>query len=559
MAWRSRHATASAIAAGKPGLSVALPTLGVILALGLACVALLLTAPVAGDFWNQDAPRHALNGVFIRDFVAAHPIADPMRWAIDYYLKRPALTIVFYPPLFYCVEAIAFALFGVSQFVAQATVTAFIGLLAGASYLLSRTFLPRWSAVGASLLVIAAPEAALWGRQVMLDLPAYALIVTSACFLARYLENDRPRAIYLTALFLVAAIYTKYNAGFVAPAFAAAFVMARGKAAWRDGHAMAAAGAAAIGLVPAILVMLTFGAKNIDSVSGLRGALPLDSLAAWLFYLEALPSQLGWLTLVLAAGGLVVISTRALNQRDRWGYGLLLAWLLFGYLIFSAISLKEPRDTIMVLLPLAIAAPVLLLRALPRPLGEAAGLVLGAGTLAYTLLFCPVPRLDGYEQIAAYLAKNVPPNGVVVYSGYRDANLVFDLAAIPGRSDIAVIRTDKLLLSVPFGEPRRGVKQASYDQAAIAALLRNLGASYFVVQPGFWSAFGVMARFGAVIGSQDYEKIQHFDVAGTFSDKDNKAGVDVFRPTYKMTEHARQLDFDMPITGQRFQGAANPK
>jgi 4-amino-4-deoxy-L-arabinose transferase-like glycosyltransferase len=456
MAWRSWRATVPATAAGQRDLLVALPALSVILTLGLACVALLLSAPVAGDFWWQDAPRHALNGVFIRDLVAAHPIANSGRWAIDYYLRRPALTILFYPPLFYCVEAIAFALFGVSHFVAQATVTLFMGLLAGGSYLLSRTYLPRWSAVGASLLVIATPEAALWGRQVMLEIPAYALIATSAYFLVRYLKLHRPSAIYLTALFLVAAIYTKYNAGFVAPAFAAAFVMAEGRAAWRDRYAIAAACGAAVGLVPAIFVMLTFGARNIDSVSGVKGATPVDSLAAWLFYPEALPGQFGWVTLILGAGGLALITKRVLGQRDRWAYGLLLGWILVGYVVFSVISVKEPRHGMMILLPLAVAAPLLLLSVLPRPFGEAAGLALGIGSLVYTLIFCPVPRVEGYKQIAAYLAKNVPHDGVVVDSGYRDANLVFDLAAIPGRSDITIVRADKLLLSVPFGERRRG-------------------------------------------------------------------------------------------------------
>ena len=100
----------------------------------VACLALLLTAPVNGDFWWSDAPRHALNGAFVRDFIAAHPVHDPVRWAIDYYLRRPALTIMFYPPLFYAAEAITFALFGVSHFMAQFTVALFVLLLGVSGY-----------------------------------------------------------------------------------------------------------------------------------------------------------------------------------------------------------------------------------------------------------------------------------------------------------------------------------------------------------------------------------------------------------------------------------------
>jgi hypothetical protein len=68
-----------------------------------------------------------------------------------------------------------------------------------------------------------------------------------------------------------------------------------------------------------------------------------------------------------------------------------------------------------------------------------------------------------------------------------------------------------------------------------------------------------MARFGAVIDSPDYEKVQHFDLAGILSTEDGDHGVDILRPTYPMTEKAEPLDLDMPITGQRFQAVANPK
>ena len=446
MAWRTRPV--SILLAGNSfGTAGAVwPAAIVVAILSAACLALLLTAPVGGDFWWADAPRHALNGAFVKDFIAAHPVHDPERWAIDYYLRRPALTIMFYPPLFYAAEAITFALFGVSHFVAQFTVSLFVLLLGVSAYALSRLFLPRWPAVGAALLVIGTPEAAFWGRQVMLDLPAYGLAALSTVCLTRYLRTGRPLAIYLTALFLLAAVYTKYNAGFIAPALAAAFIVSRGRAALRDRHALAAAGIAVIGLLPAIAILRRFGASDVASVAGLSDTLPLNSLACWLFYLKTLPGQLGWLTVLLGAGGLLIVTKRAVAGPDRWTYALLLAWLATGYLFFTVISLKEQRHSLMALLPLAVAAPLSLATVLPKPLAGPAGLALGAGTLLYTLVFCPVPRVEGYQDIASYLSKNVPHDGVVLFAGYRDANLIFDLATMGNRSDIAVVRADKLLL-----------------------------------------------------------------------------------------------------------------
>jgi hypothetical protein len=554
MVWRNRFltwaCTAMAERFSRPDIQGAIA----VCVLPLATLALLATAPVAGDFWWNDAPRHALNGVFIKDFVTAHPLGDPVGWAINYYLRRPALTIMFYPPFFYGIEAAAFALFGVSHLIAQSTVALFVLLLAASVYVFARNVMAPLPAAGAALLAIGIPETAFWARQVMLDIPAYALIVTSACFLVNYLKYAKPRAIYLAAALLLAAIYTKYNAGFVAPAFAIAFVATKGSAFWRDRHALIAAVLAAVGLIPAIVIILKFGTQNLASVSGLQGSLPLNSLACWLFYLEALPGQMGIVVAALAVGGLVLCAKRFLAGQDRRIHGLLLAWSGIGYLFFTLISLKESRDTIMVLMPLVVAAPLLLCAIIPKPFGGIAGFAIGAGTLVYTLTFCPVSRVDGYSQIARYLADNVPRDGVVVYSGYRDANLIFDLAALPGRGDISVIRVDKLLLSAPVGERRRGVTQANYDEAEIATLLHGLGATYFVIQPGFWSDLAVMARFDSVIASNDFEKVAQFDLVGNLSTADGIRGVEILRPTFPLSERPEDIDIDMPLVGRRFQG-----
>jgi hypothetical protein len=217
-------------------------------------------------------------------------------------------------------------------------------------------------------------------------------------------------------------------------------------------------------------------------------------------------------------------------------------------------SLKEARDTIIVLLPLAVAVPLLLTQVLPSRIGAFAGLGLGVATMAYSLIFCVVPRVGGYQDIAAYLARSVPQNGVVAYLGYRDGNLIFDLAAIRERPDIAVVRIDKLLLSAPVGERRRGVKQNDYDEVGIAALLRDLGASYFVVQPGFWSDFAVMAKFDTVVHGLDYQKVERFKLTGELSTQDGDGTIDILRPTYPITTRERHLDIDMPLAGRRFQG-----
>ena len=82
-----------------------------------AIVALLFVtgAPIDDAFSWPDAPRHALNGAFLLDFLRDHPLHDPTGYAYNYYARYPALTILFYPPLFYVLLAVFYAVFGVSQ------------------------------------------------------------------------------------------------------------------------------------------------------------------------------------------------------------------------------------------------------------------------------------------------------------------------------------------------------------------------------------------------------------------------------------------------------------
>lgn len=526
-----------------------LPRLAIGLTLLGASILLLATSPVGGDFWWSDAPRHALNGVFVRDFVLAHPFADPIAWAFDYYDHRPSLTILFYPPFFYAIEAIAFALFGVGHFVAQACIAAFVLLLAGASYNLARVYMPRWHALAAALLTISTPAAALWGRQVMLDVPAYALLVTSACFLMHHCRSRRPASLYAAGLFFLLAVYTKYNAALFAPAFLVTFLAVRGVGAMRERHTLAVAALAAVGLAPAVFLTLKFGSSNVAAVSGLAGTLPLTSAAAWLFYVRVLPEQLGYIVTILGGMGVAVMVTR-LRGGDAT-YTLPIAWLLIGYLAPTLISVREPRHTLMSLLPLVLGLPLLLRATLPTRLGQAASLDIALAVGVHTLATDPVPIVRGYAGVARYLDQHLTKSGVVLYSGYRDGNLVFDIAAL-NRPDIAVVRADKLLLAVPAGERRRGVEQKSVDAEQIAEMIRRIGPDYLVIQPGFWADLADMRLLQKILAGPEYERVAHFSLTGTLSTSDGTDGLDILKPKIPPTDHHLPSSFNFAIIGHKF-------
>jgi Dolichyl-phosphate-mannose-protein mannosyltransferase len=517
-----------------------------------ANAALLATAPVHGDFWWSDAPRHALNGAFVKDFIAAAPWHDPKTWAINYYLQYPSLSILFYPPLFYFVEAGVFAIFGVSHLAAQATVSLFTALLGAATYALVRLNFPRWSALGASLLVIGGPEIAFWARQVMLDVPAYAAIVTGVYFYARYLRSARPANLYLAMLAILAAVYIKFTAAFIVPVLAVHLVATVGWRALRNRHIVAAALIGVLALVPAMLLTLNFGAINIQSVAGRSIDLPRTSLAAWLFYGRLIPDYLGYVTTVLGLGGLVLVLWRRSAPLEATLARLLPGWLAFGYLFFSGISDREPRHGITIAFPLVVFAVVAAHRALPGRAAPVAIAGLGIATFLYSLIFYPPPRIEGYAEVADYVATHAPKGGVILFSGYRDGNFVFDLRSHEDRRDLWTIRADKLLLRIAV-ERVRGVEQANFDEKQIGDALREYGVSLVVAQSEFWTDLREMARLSALLHSADFERVADFEITGTTGHHDHE--IDIFKPTYPVEPPRHQLSLDMPVIGQTFKGA----
>ena len=131
---------------------------------------------------RRSTARHGRR-VLLRSVRVALPLTHLKQWAMDYYIQYPAITVLFYPPLFALVEAVFFSLFGVSHSTAQLTVSAFLLATAFGAYFLTRRWVGRVAAFSTALLFIGSPAMALWGRQVMLEIPAFAFLIWSLLFL----------------------------------------------------------------------------------------------------------------------------------------------------------------------------------------------------------------------------------------------------------------------------------------------------------------------------------------------------------------------------------------
>src|SRR5208283_5589538 len=87
------------------------------------------------------------------------------------------------------------------------------------AYFLIRRWVGCIAAVSTALVFVGTPIMALWGRQVMLEIPTFAFLLWSCYFFFQYLDSGRPRDLYLVIIFVIGAACTKQPAIFIAPVY----------------------------------------------------------------------------------------------------------------------------------------------------------------------------------------------------------------------------------------------------------------------------------------------------------------------------------------------------
>ena len=246
-----------------------------------------------GSSWS-DSPRHALNGAFIMDMLKDMPTSNPIGYAHDYYSRFPALTILFYPPLYSFILAPFYAIFGVSQETALLAGFVCYCFFAVGTYYLARFWLSSFASFGATFILCVAPEIAFWGRQVMLEIPVYAFMVWSAYHLNRYVRTDQIKYLYFSVALLVLAAYTKSPVVFITLPYLIVLFQHRGMEVFKDKHNYVILALAILGMIPLIYITFEFGQSNIQAATNSPEAInDTFTLEVLFWYLIRIPSQLG--------------------------------------------------------------------------------------------------------------------------------------------------------------------------------------------------------------------------------------------------------------------------
>lgn len=481
-----------------------------LIALAALTLALFMTTPTGGDFWWYDASRHAMNGVFLRDFLLEGGLLHPLRFAREYYQQYPAINIGFYPPLMYIASVPFLAVFGASHAVSQ-SVVALHALLAGVMiYLLCQRLMDRWSALLVALAILALPEIALWSRQVQLDVPALALLLCTAWALIHYLHTGSARWLLLTSAFMGLAMLTRVQAGYAVPAVGLFALFHRTPQrpplrAW-----LAAAVLFLVLALPSVGSVFYFS-KVTGNLAGAMPDMPaLWSWDNWTWYARALPRQIGWPATWFILAGLLAAAA-SLRAGMPPAVRVIAAFALSSWVFFTIVSNKEPRFNLPSIPFLFMLAAWGLAR-LQALLGRLLLLAL-AGWLVYQAMLFQVPVAQGYREAASLAQAHTPPGANVLISAHRDGSFIFNMRADGKRRDIGTRRADKLFVEISIMR-QLGIRDRELDQDAILKILNDQNIAVIVAQTGYLTDQPSMRQFQRLLESGVFSVVGRVPLRG---------------------------------------------
>ena len=455
-----------------------LPDLLAVLLLSSVLTALNYNGLIRGTFGWFDEPRHAMNGVFFADFLHDLPLSNVCQYAVEYFIRFPALSLNWDPPGFPAIVGFLLFIGGLNPILIRLLILclAIVGLLAW--YFWALRMWGRQTAVLSALIFATNETVHFWTTAIMLEIPTVALMSCTLFCLSRYLERQNLGRALVLGLLVAAMLLTKQTSLFILPAFFLYPVFAgRAGVLW----SRASVPVYLLGfLALAILVAHAWAlgsvgiAERLGSLAEAAGAPPRFSVERWLLYARVLRDSFDWPIIVLALIGCIEVMRRR-GPADL----IILVWIALWYVAF-VITCGDYQDALRystyVAFPMALLAarsPALLTSA-PTWLQHTAQLVLlGAiawsGWQSYTT---QLPAMSDFGALAEFVQGNAG-NRPVLYCCRFDGEFIFERRRLDPRRQGVTLRADKILVNFSI-TPAYGAVSFVENPADIFALLDQL-------------------------------------------------------------------------------------
>jgi len=504
-----------------------------------------------GEFYFSDESRHAMDGVFIYDLVRdAPPFNKILGYALQYYGCYPAIALGHYPPFFAVVEAVFFAVFGISVFSARLTVLFFLILGAVFFYKLLRRIYPQNQRVVfyASLFYITTPFIIYYSKSVMLEIPALSMILASMYYFHRLIsEPNKPKNAYLFSFYFIACLLTKQNTIFMIAVFLSWFLWSKQYTLLRNRHIRISFMFLMVFIFVYFIYLWKINADNIARSIGIGLLNPAHfSLKSWGYFPKSLLFHHVTVPIFLfSLGGLIIF----VMYRKKEGVPLFFL-AAFNYIFASYCLYKEPRFGIF-WIPAFCAFAAEFIIAAAKNIGRITGLSIGIGIIVYQLSVSfnvNVPLVQGYRECAAFCStlKSAP----LLFSGYHNGNFIFFMRILD-ISKRPIIRASKTLAVFTSNSRDDRYKELVKDKRDIMQLLKEYGIRYIVVEDKTWqeiSGFKMLREL--LTEGEDFKLLLQIPVV---TELDFLKGVNLLVYEYRKYTLPKKdyLDLDIFLIGRR--------
>jgi hypothetical protein len=457
--------------------------LGLVLALGL--VHAVFYNP-SEPFFNNDETRHVMTAVYFRDLLHDLPLKHPYDYTINHYLQYPALGLLIWPPFFYLVAGAFMAVFGTAFVAAKLLMALFAAMAYAYLFLLVRRTHSVSMAALAVLLFAFSPIVVTFSRQVMLEIPTLALALAATYYCVRYIELQRRRDLFLTALTTALMALTRFDAIYLLPFFIVLLTARQQLSLFRRKDVLLTAAVVVLLVLPFYwITTIEFGWVHSQSIKGgiAPNAPDFFSLERLIFYPAFLPEQFGWCALLPALVGLGT-SLRSAQRHAAWPY---LAIASATYLTFTTIDEMESRHTIYWIPAFAFFAAQGVMHIAHWLGGRRARLLLSIAVVASTAgltLAQARPFVQGYAAAARYVLAHAQTSRFCLFDGWLEGNFVYQLRQHDPDRRLWVLRGDKLFYS-SLVFPGANYTEFSRNQEDLLATLFRYDPEFIVVEePG---------------------------------------------------------------------------
>ena len=399
----------------------------------LLSVALYLLGALRSPFAGYDEAGHLVSGIMVYQYLHALTSApvDPKSFAENFYDHYPRVSIGHWPPLFYVMQGMWFAIVGLSRHSVVA-LTVFIAVAIGLfTALLCRLQGLSWPlAATASVVAVLMPQAVRSTLEFSLD-PLVAFAILTAAFAAqRWLSHQTLRLGILFALLGSCAVLIKGNAFvlYLLPLLAFPFRTATLRSFW---------------LPILLLVSLPLPWYVFTREHAVAEILPgvTNSLTARILY----SARINALGLFSIAGPLLPLFAVASHFSSRWvrPWPVLYA-LPFAFWVFlSALSPHTENRHMLAVIPVLCLSAAIAIRHLHPALGSASLLVgLAAGYWVQPVQ--PKPP-SGFVEAVAW-ARHLPVGNLLVASNDSgEGAWISELALYEPMPRFKIVRASKFL------------------------------------------------------------------------------------------------------------------